>query len=214
MTKLVIFDLDGTLLNTIEDIHDAMNEALKENHLPKRSIEEIKYMVGSGVDILVRRALPQESMDSFSSLKESYLKYYTKYQKNKTKPYDGVLSLLTSLKEHHIQTAVLSNKPHQDTIQVIESYFGNHLFSYVLGKKEQNQIKPSIDGIIEIKKALQIEQDILYVGDTSIDIETAKNAFLPMIAVTWGFRKEEELKEATYIVNHPNEILEIALRSF
>ena len=94
---------------------------------------------------------------------------------------------------------------------MIKHYFGLNLFDYVLGKKEINNIKPAIDGIIEIKKQLQTEDDILYVGDTNIDISTAKNANIPMIAVAWGFRTINELKEAEYIVYQPNEILKIAL---
>lgn len=207
-TNLIIFDLDGTLLDTIDDITDAINRALYENGLSTVTVEECKYMVGSGAKILIERAV-KDRMDLFDSIYASYMAHYERLQANKTKPYDGIKEILSELRKLGIRLAILSNKPHEDTLRVVERYFGLDSFDVVMGKKPNNRIKPSIDGCIEIMVSLGISSNILYVGDTAVDMMTAKNAGYTSIGVTWGFRKKEELVEATYLIDHPKEIVEI-----
>ncbi len=206
MYKLVIFDLDGTLLNTIDDICDSINIALKENNLKTVTLEECKYMVGSGVTVLINKAIGSYTK-MYDAVYNSYMKHYEVLQKNKTKPYDGIMELLLKLKEKNIKLAILSNKPHVDTLRVVNSYFGDCVFDLVMGKKPLNRPKPEIDGAIEITNQLNIKDNILYVGDTAVDMATAKNSGFTSVGVTWGFRKKSEITPADYYIDHPSELL-------
>lgn len=209
MFELVIFDLDGTLLNTIDDICDSINLALVDNNLPPVTVDECKYMVGKGVKVLVEKAI-KGCNEAFDGVMNKYMYYYELMQKNKTKPYDGIKDLLASIKAKKIKVAILSNKPHEDTLRVVDYYFGLERFDLVLGKKANNRPKPEIDGCIEIIDTLDIDKEkVLYVGDTAVDIETATKAQFTSIGVTWGFRLREELKEANYIIDEPKEIIKI-----
>ena len=133
MYKLVIFDLDGTLLDTIEDICDSINIALKESNLELVTIEECKYMVGNGAKILVERAI-REKTQFFDKVFSSYMFNYERLQKNKTRPYEKIMEVLDRLKELNIKSAILSNKPHEDTLRVVDYYFGLSKFDLVIGK--------------------------------------------------------------------------------
>ncbi|MFA5543230.1 MAG: HAD family hydrolase [Bacilli bacterium] len=206
MYKLVIFDLDGTLLNTIEDICDSLNIALKLNNLKEVSIEECKYMVGRGVNYLIEQAIGNNT-ELFDLVYESYMKNYEILQKNKTRPYDGIKEILDLLKSKNIKMAVLSNKPHVDTLRVVNYYFGDNVFDIIMGKKPENRPKPYVDGAIELINTLGIHTDILYVGDTAVDMQTANDSGFTSVAVTWGFRKKSELSMANYIIETPSEIL-------
>lgn len=230
MKKLVIFDLDGTLLNTIEDITTSLNVALKCVSLPPVSVEDAKYFVGSGVDILIERLLKFELKEKYEELKNIYYDkvrqaYLDDYKINNailTKPYDGITELISKLKKNNIKVAVLSNKPHLDTIKVINDYFGSvDFFDYVIGKKDYNRIKPYPDGANEIIRYLEDKfsdryklADIVYVGDTLVDIETAKNIGCESIACLWGFRKKDELKEANYIVSNTLELYDCITKKY
>lgn len=208
MIKLVIFDLDGTLLDTIADITDSLNLALQDAGLRKVSIDECKYMVGSGAKVLIEKAIPEQKY--FDIVYEKYMHYYEKYQKNKTKPYKYIIDTLKALKDENLKLAVLSNKPREDTLRVVDYYFGRDLFDVVLGKKPENRRKPHIDGCLEILETLKINHnEVLYVGDTNIDIETAKGAQIIPVAVSWGFRLPEELQGYRYLIDNPKEILNI-----
>lgn len=207
MVKLVIFDLDGTLLNTLDDIAISVNYALNKNNLNTFSNDEIKYMIGNGVDLLIKRAI-KDNTEKFSDVKDDYLKYYHKHCEVNTKPYDGIIEELTKLKKDNIKVAVFSNKPDNDTNKIIAKYFPN-TFDFVLGKKENNRIKPYPDGVLEIKKKLDIQTDGVFVGDSDVDIETGKNAHMKTIGVLWGFRSEQYLKEADAIIDKPNELYNI-----
>ena len=208
MGKLVIFDLDGTLLDTIDDITDSMNLALRDVGLHQLTVDECKYMVGSGADILVRKAIPDQKY--FEVVKSKYMQYYEEFQRNKTKPYNHIIDVIKAINDKGIKIAILSNKPHDDAIRVVKHYFDMSLFALVMGKKPNNRIKPAIDGCLEILNNLAInKEDVLYVGDTNVDMETAKNAGFTSVAVTWGFRKREELKDYEYIIDEPLELLDI-----
>lgn len=208
MKKIVIFDLDGTLLDTIEDITDSMNLALQDVGLETLSIEECKYMVGSGADVLVNKAI--KGKDFFKEAKDKYMSYYEKFQKNKTKPYDGVIELINSLKDLNYKIAILSNKPHEDALRVVDYYFGLDMFDLVIGKKANNRIKPDIDGAIEILKSLNSsKEEVIYVGDTNVDMQTANNAGFTAVAVSWGFRKASELENYDFMIENPLQLIEV-----
>lgn len=208
MIKLVIFDLDGTLLNTIDDITDSLNYALVDAGLPKITVDECKYMVGSGAITMVEKAIPDQK--HFQKVFDDYMYYYERFQKNKTRPYPFIKEVLNALKEEKLKLAVLSNKPHPDAVRVVEYYFGTDTFDVVLGKKEENRKKPDIDGALEIIETLKMKsKNVLYIGDTNIDMETAKRAKFKSVAVTWGFRLKSELKDYDYLIDEPKEILNI-----
>lgn len=208
MIKLAIFDLDGTLLNTIEDITVSLNKALHHFGLPTHSLDKVKQMVGNGVDNLIARAV-MNKQNYFNNVKSYYLSDYNLNCSIKTKPYDGIINTLMRLKNKGIKLAILSNKPHVDTIKVIETYFGHDIFDYVSGKKDYNRIKPFPDGVNEIKNIFNINDDIVFVGDSDVDIETAKNANVKSIAVLWGFRTKEQLLNADYYANDCNHLFDI-----
>ena len=208
MIKLIIFDLDGTLLNTIDDIAISLNKALTVYSLNTHSVDVVKQMVGNGVDKLISRAIGEEEC-LFDEVKKYYLEDYNKNCSNNTKPYDGILKVLNEFKLQGIKLAVLSNKPHVDTIKVIKNYFGNNIFDVVLGKTDYNRIKPYPDGVNEIKNKLNINDNIVFVGDSDVDIMTAKNSNVKSIAVLWGFRTIQQLPNADYYASSCEDLLNI-----
>lgn len=207
MIELVVFDLDGTLLNTLDDIVNSVNYALIKNNLQAYEKEEIKYMIGNGVDLLIKRAV-KDNMNKFDNVKNDYLEHYHNNCEIYTKPYDGIIEGLLKLKKDNKKLAVFSNKPNDDTNKIINKYFPN-IFDMVLGKKESNRIKPFPDGVNEIKKSLNIFDNGVFVGDSDVDVETGKNANMKTIGVLWGFRNEQYLKAADYIVSNFQELYEI-----
>lgn len=209
MIQLMIFDLDGTLLNTIEDISISLNKSLKQYNLPTHEIKEVFQMVGNGVDLLIKRAVfPYDEF--FDDVKKFYLNDYNKNCGNNTKPYDGIHGVIDYLKTNNIKVAVLSNKPHVDTITVMEKYFKN-TFDYVIGKKDNNRIKPYSDGVIEVMNYFNIKNNnnVIFIGDSEVDVETGKNAKIKTIGCSWGFRNKEQLAGANWIVDNPKEIISI-----
>ena len=220
MKKLVIFDLDGTLLNTIDDIRDSFNMALNELGFREATTEEMKYFVGSGVDNLVKRAIKKilggencdENINKYHSLlKEKYQFYYEQYQKNKTRLYDGILDLILNLKKENVKVAVLSNKPDNDVKAIIKYYFNDVEFDYVQGSNTEVGIKPAILGVNKILSELNIynKKEVLFVGDSDVDVLTAINASIDSAACLWGFRKKEELMQATFLVSNTKELYEV-----
>lgn len=212
--KAVIFDLDGTLLDTIDDITNSMNDALAFHHLQTYTFEDYKYFVGRGVDILVTEVLKAQnaSLDHFESVKQQYLTNYLLKQREMTKPYSGILTLLDALKENSIKVCVLSNKPDIDTQLVIKYYFKDYPFFVVMGKRPEFDIKPHPGSVNEILTLLQLaKEEVLYVGDTATDMQTAVNASLTPVGVLWGFRQKDELlmNGAEFIISHPSELLQV-----
>ena len=210
--KTIIFDLDGTLIDSLEDIAVCMNKVLEELNLPIHKIDDYKYFVGSGVDVLVNNALKDSSQEIKNEVLEKFKKEYDQQLHAKTKPYEGIYELLDELKKLDYNLAVLSNKPHDFTIAYVDYLFKNYNFKEVHEQKKEVPRKPDPIGAINIAKALNIPcSEIFFVGDTKIDMQTAKSANMKAIGVLWGFRDEEELltNGADFIVKHPLEILEI-----
>lgn len=212
----IIFDLDGTLLNTIEDITDAVNYSLINNGIIGQnvSINEVKYFVGSGVDNLIKRLMVSKKLGDkyFDSLKKDYLVQYVLVQKDKTRPYDGIIDLLTDLNNSGIKIAVISNKPQDDVERIINYYFKEVKFDAIVGATPNIPIKPNPQVVYNTINLLQADiKKTLYIGDSDVDMKTAKNSNLDSIGVLWGFRTKEELEKenAMYIVSTTDEIKKI-----
>lgn len=209
--KAVIFDLDGTLLNTLDDLADATNYALAQMGYPTRTREEVCQAVGNGVAKLIERSVPKETeKKDIEKTLAIFKKQYALHSKDKTKLYEGVADMLAGLKERGIQMAIVSNKFHGAVLELKKIYFEDYI-NVALGEQEEKGIrkKPAPD---LVNRALELlgctKEDAVYVGDSDVDIETAKNSGLPCISVTWGFRGEKFLKEhgATQIIDRPKKI--------
>ena len=211
----VVFDLDGTLLDTLGDLRDSVNFALEKNNLPKRTTEEIRSFVGNGIRLLIERSVPEntpiEITDKcFSEFKE----YYKDHSAILTKAYDGVIDLLTTLKEKGVKIAVVSNKADFAVKTLMEDYF-KYLYDCAYGERAGFMRKPAPDGVFAAINEMGADvKDTVYIGDSEVDVETSKNAKLPCIAVTWGFRDKKVLESLNpeYIVDSTSDILRIIER--
>ncbi len=214
MKRLVIFDLDGTLLNTIEDLGHAANYALEHNGFATHTIASYRYFVGNGVRRLIERTLPEEARDTatIEKLLRDFKDYYNEHNTDFTKPYDGIPELLELLRDMGIKIAVASNKYQQAVDRIIGHYFPTIDFVAVEGQKEGVNVKPDPSIVFSIlSKAKLPKSEVLYVGDSAVDMETARRACVDSVGVTWGFRSQKELVEsnALHIVNMPNEIADL-----
>ena len=216
MIKAAIFDLDGTLLNTLEDVVNACNYALKKCNFKTHSIEEYKVFVGDGRSKLIERIVPDEYKGN-DEVKNNVLRlfdeYYSEHMLDMTKPYEGICEMLKSLKEKGVKLAVVSNKPDEFVGGIVKKYFGD-TFEIVHGQRTNYPVKPDPTTVYEVIESFGIKlNESIYVGDSNVDIYTAKNAKVKSIGVAWGFRGEEELREAgaDYIVYDSNEITELIL---
>lgn len=212
--KAVIFDLDGTLLDTIDDICDSCNAVLKRMGYQTFSVSEYKHFVGRGVDELIATLIDKGEMDpaEFHEIKTGYLEEYAVRQRHKTRVYDGMIEVLKQLKAKDIKIGILSNKPHFQTIDVVNHYLPMIAFDKVMGKRREYPIKPNPEALQDILKEWSLEKtSVLYIGDTNTDMQTAFNAGVKSVGVLWGFRSEEELLEAgaQIIVSKPREIIDI-----
>lgn len=206
--EAIIFDLDGTLLNTIEDIMDSVNFALENLGYPPHSLNEYRYFIGDGIEELVKRALPEEKKEKeiflkcLSLVKEEYRKRWY----NKTKPYEGINEMLLNLNKIALKKAIFSNKPNDFTELAVKRYFSEINFDFVLGAKEGNPKKPNPWGAKFIAKNIGVSPEkTIYLGDTKIDIITAKRANMISVGAVWGFRGKKELEEskADYTIESP-----------
>lgn len=214
MIKLVIFDLDGTLLNSIDDLGDSCNYILEQHGFPTHPLDAYRYFVGNGVGKLVERALPEKARntDFIEEIRREFVAHYSLNAENKTAPYSGILDLLTALRNEGVMLAVASNKFISGTTALVSKYFGDYEFIAVLGQREGIPVKPDPRIVYDIIEISGIDKkDILYVGDTSVDMQTATNAGVKSIGVEWGFRPKSELIEsgATYIIDNPLQIMDI-----
>lgn len=212
MKKLVIFDLDGTLLNTIEDLAHSTNYALRENGFPTHDIGEYPFFVGNGINKLFERALPEDKRteEHIARIREVFLRHYDAHNTDRSRPYPGIPELLRALEARGTRIAVASNKYQAATRKLIDFFFPEIRFREVLGQREGIPTKPDPAIIREIMdKAGVAEGDTLYVGDSDVDMRTALNAGVTACGVTWGFRPVEELKRyhPAHIAEKPEDLL-------
>ena len=208
--KAAIFDMDGTLVDTLADLYDSVNEMLAHYNLPLRTLDEVRQFVGNGARQLMIRSLPADC----NFIDEALVYYNDCYARNclnKVKPYDGIIEFLTTLAAKKIPLGICTNKQHFAAIEIAEKILAPIKFSYVSGDEPNQPRKPDpTRALAGAKKFSVAVQDVAYFGDTAVDIRTALNAgFLP-VGVTWGFRPRSELinSGAKIIVDHPREILE------
>ena len=209
--KLVIFDMDGTILNTLEDLTDSTNYALRTYNLPQRTLEEVRMFVGNGIAKLIERAVPTGTdKEVEEQVLVTFKAYYGEHCAVKTRPYEGILDLLRSLRERGYLTAVVSNKADFAVQSLVKDYYPG-LFDAAVGEKEGVRRKPAPDSVFEVLRMLDTQKEAaVYIGDSDVDLETAKNAGMDAIAVEWGFRDRDFLIEhgAKVIVGQPMEIQE------
>lgn len=196
MRKAVIFDMDGTLLDTLEDLYLSANAALAQYGFPERTLEEIRQFVGNGAVNLMRRAVPEgEKNPRFGDCLQAFREYYGEHLNDHTGPYDGIPELLQKLSEEGIPMAIVSNKPDFAVWELNERYFGGRIRT-AIGESEGVRRKPAPDTVERAAKELGTRmEDCIYVGDSEVDLETAKNCGIPCVSVTWGFRSGEMLRE-------------------
>ncbi|EKU88562.1 HAD family hydrolase [Bacteroides oleiciplenus] len=217
MKKLVIFDLDGTLLNTIADLAQSTNHALSALGYPTHEEKEYNFMVGNGINKLFERALPEESRteENVLRVRKEFVPYYDQHNADKSSPYPGITELLDELQAEGLQLAVASNKYQAATEKLIAHYFPNICFTAVFGQREGVNVKPDPTVVHDILKIAQTaKEDVLYVGDSGVDMQTANNAEVTSCGVTWGFRPRTELEtfHPDYIVDKAEEITAIAFK--
>ena len=194
--KLIIFDLDGTILDTLDDLSDSVNFSLSSMGLPLRTREEVRSFVGNGIRLLIERSVP-DGCDVETTVKvfDIFRHHYKDNCCNNTKPYVGIIDLLQNLRSEDIKLAVVSNKADFAVKEIVARYFDG-LFDYAAGEKEGIPRKPAPDSVFDALNFFGLEKsDALYIGDSEVDVETAKNAGLEIICVDWGFREAECLKE-------------------
>lgn len=208
--QAIIFDLDGTLLNTLEDLMDSVNFALRQFQMPERSLEQIRRSVGNGVRRLMELSVPERLQNpEFEEVFQAFQTHYTEHCNDKTQLYPGIDLLLQRLKARGVKMAIVSNKYHEAVQELKEMYFKEYL-SVAIGEKEGIRKKPAPDTVIEALRELEItKEQAVYVGDSDVDLKTAANSGMDCLSVTWGFRTKEELLEAgaTVMINDPEEIL-------
>ena len=206
----VIFDLDGTLLNTLEDLADAVNFVMRANQYPERTVEEVRCFVGNGIRRLMEQAVPKHVMgEEFERVFEEFKNYYTEHCQIKTCAYEGIMSLLSCLYEKRYAMAIVSNKNHAAVCELNDIYFKEYI-NVAIGQKDGIRKKPAPDTVIQALKELGKDKEkAIYVGDSEVDFATAKNSGMDCALVTWGFRTVEELAEfsPTAFIDKPEELL-------
>lgn len=212
MKTTILFDLDGTLLNTLEDLTDSVNHVLHSHNMPLRTLDEIRSFVGNGIPTLIRRSVPTGTPEAVSAaLTAEMSDYYKDHARIKTDAYDGIGELLRELLRRNIKTAVVTNKEQNAARILCKEIFGD-VFSVVIGDNGVDKLKPAPDNVFRAMDALKSEKtDTLYVGDSNVDMETAINAGLESVGVLWGFRDEKTLVEsgADHIISTPEELLSL-----
>ena len=197
MKKLVIFDLDGTLLDTIADLAESANYALKQLGYPTHDVETIRTFVGNGINKLLERALPphEQTEENVMRMRSHFVPYYDVHNADLSSPYPGIVNLLEDLQAKGIQIAVASNKYQAATVKLVKQYFPNIDFVEILGQREGINVKPDPTIVFDILKKAKVSfEETLYVGDSGVDMQTAINAGVDAVGVTWGFRPRAELE--------------------
>lgn len=193
----IIWDLDGTLLNTLEDLTDSVNYMLASHNYPLRTIDEIRSFVGNGLAKLTERALPDTvTAEEYQTCLSEFKAYYKIHMQDKTAPYNGVLDVLKTFRDKGYRMAVVSNKADAAVKELIPIYFSD-LLPIAIGDMEGREKKPAPDSVYEAMKQLGVsKEECIYIGDSDVDVNTAKNVDIPSIAVLWGFRTREQLEQA------------------
>ncbi|MBQ8606873.1 MAG: HAD family hydrolase [Bacteroidaceae bacterium] len=214
MKKLAIFDLDGTLLNTIADLAQSTNQALSLCGYPTHPIEAYRFFVGNGINKLFERALPEDARneENILRIRTHFIPYYDEHNADLSRPYPGITELLLNLQEKGIKIAVASNKYQRATLKLITHYFPKIQFASIFGQREQIPIKPHPQIVLDILSQTGFtKEETIYIGDSGVDMQTANNAQVESIGVTWGFRPQSELEQfhPNHIVSTTEEILSI-----
>lgn len=213
MKKLVIFDLDGTLTDTLESIEKSANLAIGAFGFAPIERDRYRYFVGNGALELIRQCLAYRGSEDEQLLKKVYTHYQEVFAQHcmyHVKPYEGIPELLKALQEQHIRIAVNSNKPHLRTVEVVEHFFGKGVFDCIIGQSDERARKPAPDGVYAILEALSVKkEDAIYIGDTCTDMQTGKSAGVFTVGALWGFRDRQELEEnhADAVIARPTELL-------
>ena len=207
--KTYIFDLDGTLLSTLADLAASTNYALRTHHMPERSLDEVRRFVGNGVKKLMERAIP-DSLNNplFEETFATFRQHYMQHNLDTTQPYPGIMQLLEQLKAEGKNIAVVSNKFYAATRELCRHFFGD-LVPVAIGEREDIRKKPAPDTVIEALRELGVDKEgAVYIGDSDVDIMTAKNSGMPCLSVLWGFRDKEFLLEhgATTLISQPEDM--------
>jgi len=210
--KAILFDLDGTLLDTLEDLGNSVNRVLAEKEFPTHDLDLYRYFVGDGALMLITRALPKQNRknDVIQACVDAFQQDYSQNWKVKTRLYDGIAEMLDELVTRNLKLAVLSNKPHRFTKQSVDKLLSNWRFEIVLGQRDAVPRKPSPEGALEIAEHLSIKpENILYLGDSAVDMQTAVAAGMFPVGVLWGFRSAKELNDsgAKALLERPLEVL-------
>lgn len=215
MYQACIFDLDGTLCDSVESIAHCANHALRDMGMKEASSADYKIFVGDGVDMLVRRLLQfngRESEPLFVELKERYMEYFREGCKYHVEPYPGILQMLKELKGLGARLGVISNKPHANTLDVIHQVFGKEVFDWVQGQTKDLPRKPDPAGALDTARRLGVSpNECLYIGDTGTDMKTGRAAGMHTVGVLWGFRDRKELEEtgAMEVIEEPSVLCRI-----
>lgn len=215
MYSLAIFDLDGTLLDTLDDLHLSVCYALKLHGFPQRSREEVRHFIGNGVKKLMERAAPPGTdKETNEKCLMSFTEYYLRHMRDNTAPFSGVLSMLEEIRNEGIKIVVVSNKLHSAVKELCEDYFPG-LIDLAIGVNEESERKPSPINVIKAMESFGVGKgETIYIGDSEVDVMTAHNAGIKCIGVTWGFRDRKDLQNAgsEYIVDKAENVVEIVKR--
>ncbi len=206
-----IFDLDGTLLDTLQDLANAVNHAMRQMNYPERTVDEVRRFIGNGIRMLIKRAAPQNISDEdYDKTLAIFTAYYLEHIADFTKPYDGITDVIETLRQKGCKVAVVSNKADEAAKKVVKDFFGD-IFDLVVGKMDRFPSKPAPDSVLYVIETLGVNKvKCVYSGDSEVDVQTAHNAGLPCVGVTWGNRDVTELiaAGAEYIAEKPSEIIE------
>jgi len=208
----VIFDLDGTLLDTLDDLADAANASLAHLGFPGHATDAYRYFVGDGLSTLIERILPEgnRSQPEIASCMDIFVQLYGRSWDIKSRPYAGIMEMLQQLQQAGVRMSILSNKPHAFTQLCVQRYFATDTFAFVHGQREGVPRKPDPTGAMEIAALMNLPPHrLLYVGDTATDMHTGNDAGMYTLGVLWGFRERQELEDngAKTIISHPSEII-------
>ncbi len=211
--KLIVFDLDGTLLDTLEDLAASVNYAMEKLGLPLYTVEQVRWMVGNGAEVLMKRAVTEKHIDKYSSAVTLQKEFYAVHSLDSTKEYEGISEMLTALSDAGIQTGVFSNKDDDVVKQLCRDFFGDKVV-YAVGTKLNSAKKPDPFGLVEIMRLSGCSAcETVYCGDSEVDVMTAANAGVPCVSVTWGFRDKDFLSRhgAKLFADCPSQVTDMVL---